>query len=105
MMEMDPERSGWASAPLYWNTSLGNVLVVREDDKDLSVDDLGAICGFVRKRLLPMMEDALGYGEMERTRQEVLDFMTAENLDRFRERMGGCGDESDSDYGRFEDTQ
>lgn len=104
MMEIDPERSGWAFAPLYWNTSLGNVLVVREDDKDLSVDDLGAICGFVGKRLLPMMDDALGYREMERTRQEVLDFMTAENLDRFKERMGGCGDESDSDYGRFEDT-
>ncbi|KAH6848436.1 hypothetical protein B0I37DRAFT_391940 [Chaetomium sp. MPI-CAGE-AT-0009] len=105
MMETDTKGSHWGFAPLYWNTDLGNVLVIREDEKDFSVNDLGAICRFVRKRLLPMFEDAAGFGNVERTKQEVLEFITAENLENFKKGIGGCGDDSDSDYGRFEDTQ
>jgi len=98
MMETDTKSSSWGFAPLYWNTQLGNVLVVRDDGKDLDVDHLGAICRFVRKRLLPMFEESDGFGSVQRTRKEVLEFITADNLEKFKEMQMGCGDESDSDY-------
>jgi hypothetical protein len=96
MMETDPKSSSWGFAPLYWNQSLGNVLVIREDEKDLSVDDLGAICRFVRKKLLPMFDDTDGFGIARRTKKEVLEFMTAGNLENFKE-AAGPGEDSDSD--------
>ena len=97
MMETDPKSSGWGFAPIYWNNDLGNVLVIREDEKDLSVDDLGAICRYVRKKLLPMFEDATGFGTAQRTKKEVLEFMTAGNLEKFRKETAGCGEDCDSD--------
>lgn len=96
MMETDPKSSSWGFAPLYWNTDLGNVVVIREDEKDLSVDDLRAICHFTRKKLLLMFEDESGVGSFRRTKQEVLDFMTAENLAKFRDEMVGSSYDSDS---------
>ncbi|KAK3369844.1 hypothetical protein B0H63DRAFT_514109 [Podospora didyma] len=103
MMETDPKSSGWGLAPIYWNNSLGNVLVIREDEEDLSVDDLGAICRFVRKKLLPMFEDSADFGTAQRTKKEVLlEFMTAGNLDKLKKERAGCsGKDSNSDYGRF----
>ena len=97
MMETDPTSSGWGFAPIYWNNSLGNVLVIREDEKDLSVDDLGAICRFVRKRLLRMFEDAAGFGTVQRTKKEVLEYITAGNLKKFKKETAGCDQDSDSD--------
>ena len=87
MMQTDLKDPGWGWAPLYWNLDLGNVLVVREDGKDLAVDNIRTICCFIRRKLQPMFEDALGGGYVSRTKQEVLDFISWENMMKCREAM------------------
>jgi len=87
MMETEPGKPDWGWAPPYWNMYLGNVLAVRADDKDLAVDDVRMMCYFTRRKLRPMFEDALGSGFVPRTKQEVLDFITWENMARCRDEM------------------
>lgn len=87
MMETDPEKPGWGWAPLDWNLDLGNVLAVRLDDKDLAVADVRIICYFVRQKLQPMFEDAMGAGYVSRTKQEVLNFITWENMVKCRDEI------------------
>lgn len=80
MMETDSGNPGWGWAPLYWNSNIGNVLAIRPDGKDLAVHDVRLMCYFARRKLQPMFEDALGAGWVPRTKQEVLDFITWENM-------------------------
>ena len=80
MMETDPEKADWGWAPLYWNRDLGNVLAVRADGKDLSVNDVKKMCYFARYKLQPRFEDAIGCGRIRRTKQEVLDYATWGNM-------------------------
>ena len=87
MTETDPKKPNWGWAPLHWNTDIGNVLAVREDDKDLAVDDMAMMCYFARRKLQPLVEDALGAGLTRRTKQEVLDFATWENMMACRDEM------------------
>ena len=58
------------------------VLAVRSDDKDLAIDDVRMMCCFARRKLQPMFEDALGGGYVQRTKKEVLDFITWGNRRR-----------------------
>ncbi|KAI4860214.1 hypothetical protein F4820DRAFT_437501 [Hypoxylon rubiginosum] len=87
MMGADPDKPDWGWAPLYWNIDLGNVLAVREDGRDLDLDDMRAMCYFARKKLQPMMEDAMGLGLVRRTKREVLGFITRENMEKCRGEM------------------
>lgn len=87
MIETDPEKPGWGWAPPYWNTDLGNVLAVRIDDKDLAVDDVRVMCHFARQKLQPMFEDAMDAGYVLRTKQEVLYFITRDNMLKCRYEM------------------
>lgn len=83
MMETDPKAPRWGWAPLEWNTNLGNVIAVRADDEDLTVDDVRMMCHFARHELQPLFEDALGSGIVPRTKQEVLNFATKENMQAY----------------------
>jgi hypothetical protein len=94
MLETDPKKDSWGWAPLYWNIDLGNVLAVRLDDKDLAVDDVRLMCYFVRRKLQPMFLDAMGGGDVPRTRQEVMDFITWHNMVKFRDEMVEKGGDS-----------
>ncbi|KAM5360443.1 hypothetical protein ACJA88_014832 [Fusarium oxysporum] len=87
MLETDPEKPDWGWAPPYWNAQLGNVLAVRADDQNLDVEDLRMMCSFARRKLGPMFEDALGGGHKLRTKQEVLDFITWDNMVEFSNRQ------------------
>jgi len=87
MVETGLKKPGWGWAPLYWNMDLGNVLAVREDDKDLTVSNVRMMCYFARRKLQPMFEDALGGGFVQRTKQEVLDFITWDNMVRYVDEM------------------
>lgn len=89
MMGADPQSENWGWAPLYWNNEIGNVLVVCDDDSDLSVDELRLMCHFVRRKLLPMFEDSMGAGLVLRTKQEVLSFITRENMEKCRGDLQG----------------
>lgn len=87
MIQTDPEREDWGWAPFYWNIEIGNVLVVREDDSDLSVDELKLMCYFIRQRLQPMFEDASEMSSGSRTRQKVLNFIRRENMEKCKDDM------------------
>lgn len=85
---MGTDNKSWGFAPSYWQFNLGNVFVIRADEKDLALDDLRVMCYFARRKLQPMFEDARGIGPVVRTRQSVLDFITWENLEKCRTEMG-----------------
>jgi hypothetical protein len=84
MMGADPKKDDWGWAPLYWNTEIGNVLVIYDDKTDLLVEELRLMCYFVRRKLQPMFEDAMGMGLVSRTKGEVLKFITRENMEKFK---------------------
>lgn len=87
MMETDPGKPGWGLVPWHWNSDTNNVLVVRPDGKDLAVDEVRLMCYFARRKLQPMFEDALGAGWVPRTKQEVLDCITWENMMKCKDEM------------------
>ncbi|KAJ8060028.1 hypothetical protein OCU04_011639 [Sclerotinia nivalis] len=91
---MNPVNSPWGWAPLYWSSDLGNVLATREDGKDLAVDDVKMMCEFARRKLQPLFEDSLGGGFVSRTKQEVLDFITWENMVKFSNEMAEESEDS-----------
>jgi len=72
---------------LNWILDLGNVLAVRADDKDLAIDDVRMMCYFARQKLRPMFEDATGAGLVQRTKREVLNFITRDNMMKCRDEM------------------
>lgn len=80
MMETDPKKPDWGWIPRRWSEGLGNILAVRADDKDLTVKDVRMMCYFARHKLQPMFEDAMGSGSVQRTKQEVLEFITWGNM-------------------------
>jgi hypothetical protein len=84
MMGADPRKDDWGWAPFYWNTEIGNVLVIYDDKTDLPVEQLRLMCYFVRRKLQPMFEDAMGMGLVSRTKEEVLKFITRENMEKFK---------------------
>lgn len=95
MMETELDSESWGFAPMWTNLDyLGNVVVIREDEQDLSVDQLKLLCHFCERKLQPLFEDALGSGHVQRTREEVLAYITPENLERFKDELI---DESDED--------
>jgi hypothetical protein len=85
MMGADPKKDDWGWAPLYWNTEIGKVLVIYDDKTGLLVEKLRLMCYFVRRKLQPMFEDAMGMGLVSRTKEEVLKFITRENMEKFKE--------------------
>ncbi|KAI2601837.1 hypothetical protein GGR54DRAFT_580565 [Hypoxylon sp. NC1633] len=87
MVGTNPKKSDWGWAPLYWNVEIGNVLAVRQDGKDLDLNDFRLMCYFARRKLQPMFEDAMGLGLVSRTKQEVRDFITWDNMVKCKEDM------------------
>lgn len=88
----------WGWAPLCWQCGIGDVLLIRADDNDLSVDDAELLCRFCEWKLQPMFEDALGAGWVQRSKQEVVDFITRENMEKFREELMSRGQDSVKSY-------
>lgn len=85
MVGVDPTKSDWGWAPLHWNLDIGNVLIVYDDKSDLVVEDLRLMCYFARIVLQPMFEDSMGGGLVSRTKEDVLRFITRENMEKFKE--------------------
>ncbi|KAJ4150218.1 hypothetical protein LMH87_010977 [Akanthomyces muscarius] len=85
MRETDAESPFWGFALLYWNTDLGNVLVTCEDDSDLDIPDVEAMCRFAKYKVQPLFDNALGSGTIQQTKQEVLDFINKTNFMSFKD--------------------
>lgn len=89
MMETDSSKDEWGWAPMYWNSEIGNVWAVREDGRDLAVDDVAMMCHFARRRLQRMFEDVMESGSSLVSRQRVLDFITWDNMVTHWDETGG----------------
>lgn len=85
-IDLDPEIWGWA--PEKWTNNLGNVLITRSDGQDVVLEDVKMMCYCVRWKLRPLIEDAMGFGLVWQIRQQVLDYITWENMEKCRDEMG-----------------
>ncbi|MCJ1343142.1 hypothetical protein MMC31_001333 [Peltigera leucophlebia] len=82
----DPRSQQWGRAPREWD-SPGSVFVVRQDGKDIWPKQVEALFKFVHSRLEPLFKDSIGEGDVDRTKQEVIDYMTTKkNYETFFER-------------------
>lgn len=80
----------WGQAPDDWKTDLGNVLVVRNDGKDFDPLVLQIMTSFARGKLQHMFKAVTEQdngGKGEQTRKEILDYITWENMMKWRELM------------------
>ncbi len=84
MMGTDPDAGDWGWAPPQWQRDIGDVLVVGDQSQELAMEDVALLSYVCRKKLQPMFEDSMGFGLVPRPKEEVLEFMTRENMERFR---------------------
>lgn len=92
MMATSGRDFGWAHPD--WLSSVGSVLVIRGDGKDLDIEDLKAICAFTNKKILPTLEDASAScremdededaDAIEQIRDRAVEHIKWENLEAFR---------------------
>ncbi|KAL3441576.1 hypothetical protein BJX65DRAFT_313664 [Aspergillus insuetus] len=79
-METDTAKLAWGFAPFPWVDYFGNVFAVRADWEDLAVQDVEMMCYFARDLLRPMFEDVLESGASLENKDDLLDFITWENM-------------------------
>ncbi|RJE17541.1 hypothetical protein PHISCL_10121 [Aspergillus sclerotialis] len=89
MVETDPSSESWGWASLYWNSEIGNVWAVREDGRDLSVDDVAMMCCFARRKMQRMFEDVMESGSRLEDRRRIVELITWENMVAYWEEAGG----------------
>ncbi|OJJ52854.1 hypothetical protein ASPSYDRAFT_73415 [Aspergillus sydowii CBS 593.65] len=56
MLMLNPERKDWGMPSSHWALNIGNVFVVRDDGKNLKVEDVEMICYFARFKVHPMFQ-------------------------------------------------
>jgi hypothetical protein len=90
----------FGEVPQQWQNNSGNVMLVRADDQDLTVDEAELLCQFVEDKLEGMMWAAVDYQEfvledsekpletrIELARKEfqkAVDFISRENMEAFK---------------------
>lgn len=94
MLEMDMARDSWGWEPAAWDVgTVGNVIVMREDGAALDVALVQQMCCFMRCKMKPLIDGALGYGIVQRTKDEVMAFVTMRNFEECKAHVGGWNDE------------
>lgn len=81
---LDPstgDRWGWA--PMQWQNDVGSVLVVRSDGQDMTTQQLEVLSHFCQFKLQPLIENAMGGGLVEMTREEVMGYMTPDGFGHY----------------------
>ncbi|KAK3348690.1 hypothetical protein B0T25DRAFT_546283 [Lasiosphaeria hispida] len=92
MTEIRPENGGWGYSSAPWVGDVGNVVVVREDGKDLEIEDLRLMALFLLQRVKPKMIGALSAGSVSLAKKrEVLKFITRENMLKFKDELHASG--------------
>ena len=79
------ESSGdwWGWAPMKWQNNVGNVLVVRNDNQDVSVQQVEALCHFCEFKMQPLFANVTGGGFVQMSRAEVLGYLTPEGFKEY----------------------
>ena len=89
----DVSSESWGWAPMQWQNNVGTVLVVRGDGQDVTTRQVEALCHFCQFKMQPLFENAMGDGEVQMTRDEVLGFLTPKAFGEYVAEMGmGVGD-------------
>ena len=83
----DPSNTGWGCTPLSWQNDVGSVLVVRSDGQDVTTRQVEALSRFCQFKMQPLFENALGYGLVEMTREEVIGYLKPSVFEEFMENM------------------
>ena len=84
---VDPNNQGWGWVDLPWKTDVGNVLVVRSDGQDVTTRQVEALSRFCQFKMQPLFENALGFGLVEMTREEVIGYLTPSVFEEFMDNM------------------
>lgn len=84
MLNIDPASQDWARAPAYWQTRVGSVLVIREDGKDLNMEDLAMMAYFCQHTIQDRLESAMESGPQPNSRQKLktLEYITWANMEK-----------------------
>ncbi|KAF2503385.1 hypothetical protein BU16DRAFT_39086 [Lophium mytilinum] len=109
MIDTNPKRPRWGFAPRHWQHGIGDVLLVREDGEDLTLEQAEVLSRFCQYKLIPMVQQAtetedfvVSYRQplVGITKQSVVDFITAENVEAFKKEMYEWRD-AGKDMGEF----
>ncbi|MCJ1433199.1 hypothetical protein MMC27_002558 [Xylographa pallens] len=79
-VDADPKSQGWGWAPPEWQSYVGSVLVVRQDNKDLTPQQAEVLCDFCYGSMQSKFEASL---EGTMTRDKVMGFMTKQRFAKF----------------------
>lgn len=82
-LDLDPKSKFFGWAPLQWQDQVGSVLAMRADRKTLCPHHMEALCYFCQFKMQPLIEDSIGLGTVERTREFILGQMTKAKFEKF----------------------
>jgi hypothetical protein len=82
-LDANPKSESWGWAPREWQNDVGSVIVVRADRKPISPKQVEALCYYCQFKLQPLFEDSMGAGYVQRTREEVMGYMTKQKFAEF----------------------
>lgn len=77
-----PTSGWWGFAPPPWIDNVGSVVVVRLDRLPLTPEQIMALCDFFQFEMGQYFEDSMGGGDVHRTKEQVLEFLTRERFER-----------------------
>lgn len=94
MTEIDPECPTWGFSSISPFADIGNVIAMREDEKDITVGDVVDICEFSQHIMRPKFEEALEatcFEDRTRLLAAIDSLLTPEYFNVFQEerRNGG----------------
>ena len=101
-VDVNLSSSGWGQIPNKWGENIGNVLLLRDDGEDMSLEEAEALCRYCTELLMPAFSQCLG---SKMSRSEVLRYLTSEQLDNFRRELrdGKVGGEEEEEEEKEED--
>ena len=81
---MDPQQDDFGWAPHEWAFSVGSVLVVRADGKDMTPQQVEALCYYSREHTTDMFQDASEHEGMTGSKEEMVKLAALFNPEAFR---------------------
>jgi hypothetical protein len=82
-MCVDPTEDSWGVASMRWQDRVGSVLVVRQEGGDITPQHVEALCQFCQYKLSPLFAESGGYGWVQRSKGDVLAFMSRAAFEEF----------------------
>ena len=81
---MDPQRDDFGWAPDEWAYSVGSVLLVRADGKDITPQQVEALCYYGFEHTTDMVQDASDYEAMTGSKEDMVKLAAFFNPEAFR---------------------